>query len=186
VEKWFDHGHPSHSEADQFNHQRRQRLLSTCDLEVKRSSKPKILELFNPPPPPTFFPQINRDPPPVFLGASKFAREARIKICARTFETCRSSDVYNYMIFYIIIGHRSNEIQILFYIDDFFSFFSPKNTNLLINLIYVCYLGLQKQWYVVLLCGERRVKKHCFHEWGRKKSRVAKATSGFWSPHKWK
>jgi hypothetical protein len=37
---------------------------------------------------------------------------------------------------------------------------------------------------VVLLCGERRVKKHCFHEWGRKKSRVAKATSGFWSPHK--
>jgi hypothetical protein len=27
-------------------------------------------------------------------------------------------------------------------------------------------------YYVVLLCGERRVKKHCFHEWGRKKSRV--------------
>jgi hypothetical protein len=27
-------------------------------------------------------------------------------------------------------------------------------------------------------------KKHCFYEWGRKKSRVAKATSGFWSPHK--
>jgi hypothetical protein len=25
---------------------------------------------------------------------------------------------------------------------------------------------------VVLLCVERRVKKHCFHEWGRKKSRV--------------
>jgi hypothetical protein len=32
---------------------------------------------------------------------------------------------------------------------------------------------------VVLLCSGRRVKKHCFHEWGRKKSRVAKATSGF-------
>jgi hypothetical protein len=41
-----------------------------------------------------------------------------------------------------------------------------------------------KYYNVVLLCGERRVKKHCFHEWGRKKSRVAKATSGFWSPHK--
>jgi hypothetical protein len=31
---------------------------------------------------------------------------------------------------------------------------------------------------------ESGVKNHCFHEWGRKKSRVAKATSGFWSPHK--
>jgi hypothetical protein len=30
----------------------------------------------------------------------------------------------------------------------------------------------------------RRVKNHCFDEWGRKKSRVAKATSGFCSPHK--
>jgi hypothetical protein len=37
---------------------------------------------------------------------------------------------------------------------------------------------------LIVMCGERRVKKHCFHEWGRKKSRVAKATSGFWSPHK--
>jgi hypothetical protein len=35
----------------------------------------------------------------------------------------------------------------------------------------------------------KKSKKHCFHEWGRKKSRVessavAMATSGFWSPHK--
>jgi hypothetical protein len=55
-------------------------------------------------PPPDLFSQINKDPPPLFFGASKFRREAR------TFETCRSSDVYNYMIFYIIIGHRSNKI----------------------------------------------------------------------------
>jgi hypothetical protein len=44
------------------------------------------------------------------------------KICALTFETCRSSDVYNYMIVYIIIGHRSNTIQSLLDIDDFFIF----------------------------------------------------------------
>jgi hypothetical protein len=50
------------------------------------------------------------------------ARSAH-KICARTFETCRSSDVYNYMILFIIIGHRSNKIKILLDIDDFFSFF---------------------------------------------------------------
>jgi hypothetical protein len=48
------------------------------------------------------------------------------KICARTFETFRSSDLCNYMIFYIIIGHRGNKIQILLDIDDFFSFLFKK------------------------------------------------------------
>jgi hypothetical protein len=36
--------------------------------------------------------------------------------------------VYNYMIFYIIIGHRSNKIQSLLDIDEFFSIFF-KNTK---------------------------------------------------------
>jgi hypothetical protein len=58
--------------------------------------------------------------------ASKFAREARIKSFASTFETCRSSNLCNYMIFYIIIGHRSNKIQSLLDIDHFFSFFFQK------------------------------------------------------------
>jgi hypothetical protein len=72
-------------------------------------------------------------PPRLFFGASKFAREARIKNCARTFETCRSSDVYNYMIFYIIIGHMSNKIQIL--LDNFgINFFFEKNCPLKIGL----------------------------------------------------
>jgi hypothetical protein len=52
--------------------------------------------------------------------------EARIKICASTFETCRSSDLSNYMIFYIIIGHMGNKIQILLDIDDFFSILFKK------------------------------------------------------------
>jgi hypothetical protein len=82
-------------------------------------------------------------PPPIFwrerseqLKESKFERKARIKIFELTFETCRSSDVYNYMIVYIIIGHRSNKIQILLDIDEFFSFFFQKNTNLLIYFIF--------------------------------------------------
>jgi hypothetical protein len=48
-------------------------------------------------------------------------KEGGGKICALTFETSRSSDVYNYMIFYIIIGHRSNKVQSLLDIDEFFS-----------------------------------------------------------------
>jgi hypothetical protein len=57
---------------------------------------------------------------------SKFAREARIKNFAGTFETCRSSDLLNYMIFYIIIGHMGNKIQNLLDIDDFFSILFKK------------------------------------------------------------
>jgi hypothetical protein len=42
--------------------------------------------------------------------------------------------------FYIIIGHRSNKKQILLDVDDFFSFFFQKNTNLFIlffgNILY--------------------------------------------------
>jgi hypothetical protein len=92
--------------------------------------------LFTPPPPRPFFPQINRAPPPPdFFArakrakaskASKFALEARIKMLCNTFETCRSSDLSNYMIFYIIIWHMGNKIQILLDIDGFFSFFSKK------------------------------------------------------------
>jgi hypothetical protein len=67
--------------------------------------------------------------------ASKFAREACIKFFASTFETCRSSDLCNYMIFYIIIGHMGNKIQILLDIDDFISFFFKKNTILFLFFI---------------------------------------------------
>jgi hypothetical protein len=88
---------------------------------------------FYPPPPPRpFLPKLIGPPSPDIFArakrakASKFAREERIKICALTFETCRSSDVYNYMIFFIIIGHRSNKIQSLLDNDDFFSFFFKK------------------------------------------------------------
>jgi hypothetical protein len=49
-------------------------------------------------------------------------------MCARTFETCRSSDVYNNMIFHIIIGDRGSKIQIILDIDNFFfDFFFEKN-----------------------------------------------------------
>jgi hypothetical protein len=65
-------------------------------------------------PSPDLFPKLIGTPPGFIARAkqakaSKFAREARIKICELTFETGRSSHVYNYMIFYIIIGHRSNK-----------------------------------------------------------------------------
>jgi hypothetical protein len=71
-------------------------------------------------------------PPPGIFRASEASKSQQIrarsaqKICALTFETCRSSDVYNYMIFYIIIGHRSNKIQSLLDINEFFSFFFKK------------------------------------------------------------
>jgi hypothetical protein len=77
--------------------------LWACVTTKKLTPPWKILEPFYPP---STFSQINRArPPPGFFTrakrakAIKFAREARIKICALTFETCRSSDVYNYMIF---------------------------------------------------------------------------------------
>jgi hypothetical protein len=56
------------------------------------------------------FSQIKRDPPPGFFVRAKRAKAskfARIKICALTFETCRSSDVYNYMIF--LYHYRAQE-----------------------------------------------------------------------------
>jgi hypothetical protein len=37
-----------------------------------------------------------------------------------------TSDLCNYMIFYIIIGHMGNKIQILLDIDEFFSFIFKK------------------------------------------------------------
>jgi hypothetical protein len=56
-----------------------------------------------------------------------------------TFETCRSCDVYNSMIFYIIIGHRGNKnrgnkIQIVLDIDDFYLF--SKKHNFLFLIIF--------------------------------------------------
>jgi hypothetical protein len=94
-------------------------LPKTCLLWVLPFSVEEGLLL----PPPTFFAQDKRAKA---NKASKFAREAPIKIFASTFETCRSSDLCNYMICYIIIGHMGNKIQILLDIDNFFSFFFKK------------------------------------------------------------
>jgi hypothetical protein len=49
--------------------------------------------------------------------------------CARTFQGLHSERLWTptiYMIFYIIIGHRSNKIQSLLDIDELFSFFFKK------------------------------------------------------------
>jgi hypothetical protein len=51
---------------------------------------------------------------PLCFGGSK----AHVKICACTFETCRSSDLYHYMIFYIILGHRGNKMKNVLDIDN--------------------------------------------------------------------
>jgi hypothetical protein len=82
-----------------------------------------------PPPPPThtptpthlflfYWPNSNSNPiwvPNGFKnpGLNNLGQLLPCSLYARTFETCRSSDVYNYMIFYSIIGHRDNKIQIL-------------------------------------------------------------------------
>jgi hypothetical protein len=92
-----------------------------------------------PPPPRPFFPKLIGPPPGIFARlASEASKSQQIrarKICALNFETCRSSDVYNYIIFYIIIGHRSNKIQSLLDIDEFFSFFFKKTQQQ--NFLYI-------------------------------------------------
>jgi hypothetical protein len=96
----------------------------------------EFLGPFYPPPPPsTFFPKLIGLPHPIFSrerSKQKLAKRvnSRIKICASTFETCRLSDLCNYLIFFIIIGHMGNLIQILLDIailTVFFQFCSKKH-----------------------------------------------------------
>jgi hypothetical protein len=73
-----------------------------------------------------------------------------------------------------------------------------KSSRLFFDLFFTLYLSSPRSFGVILWryvthlsivvfsinVQWKESKKHCFHEWGRKKLRVAKATSGFWSPHK--